>query len=242
MGFSLQVLHFNAGDREPGHSSLFRYSGEMNARGHLDFTQVLTVRKEESTWPLQTRIVFDGSVLAYSNEDGEAGHAYAPSFATESLFWRNEIEPQLRLVYAWLHDPFEIPRFQSHRFETSSSGDRTLIEKIATLNDQRYTDLVYEVERSSDGTPRIVSSEIRNPDGGVCERTRFASYREVSSGTWRPMLVDHTVFLQAREDGPRIELRYRFDHAIPLNEQEAAQVGTRPFETDIPWILWMRGE
>ena len=232
----LTIRHFRRGETAPSHEERYRYEGSIDVEGNFLFEETSTAIKDGKAFALHHRRGYAEGILVYSAEGAPVHQAYAKSHQESTSVWTSELLPHLSTLYHWLDNPFRISRFASHEYRSERRGNSIVLGKL-----ERPGFIGKNITIERDGSlPRVTSTEVLDGAGRVRSSTRFGEFRRVGPGILRPFAIEHTLYLDAAEEGRRVVLSFEITSARMLTDKEVDDLPRRIFEPveERPWEVW----
>ena len=233
------VEHFDAGVDTPRNVNFSIHRGVVTDSGLFDITRTSTSTNAGERAIFDTRRVFDGELLREQTLTSGEGNAYSKAYADANRLWQMEVLPELRPLYTWIRNPYQIARFADQTFVEAPHGEATLVQLIQSGPSGRFVGKEYVVAPDARDVPVVTSTRILDEFGRPCETSSFSDFREIAPNVWRPFDVDSQILLDREPHGARVRIHLRFRQAQPMAPQEAtAAVLGAEFSNTVEWNVW----
>jgi hypothetical protein len=237
---AVTVEHYAPGSASPEHQSFAVYDGGMSADGLFDLVRSTQVYSDGEPAEILHRRYFDGEVLRYLTEGAGEGSAFSRAAAEQKQLWRVELAPELRPVYAWLRNPFQIPTFESEPYVEEAASSGVVISRMFESGSTVFAGKQYFVSPETLDVPIVTSTLVLDEAGRTCESTSYSDFRQIAPGVWRPFKQECVLYLDRTSTGTRVRVSHEFRGARALAESEVTQqiVGAQ-FPADTVWSIWL---
>ncbi len=237
---AVNVEHYAPGATSPEHQSFAIYEGAMSVDGLFDVVRSTQISSDGKPAEIRHRRYFDGEVLRYLTEGAGEGMAFSRRAAEQKQLWRVELAPELRPVYAWLRNPFQIPTFEGASYIAEAASSEVVISRTFEFGSMVFAGKQYFVSPETFDVPIVTSTLVLDEAGRTCESTSYSDFRQIAPGVWRPFRQECVLHLDRTPTGARVRVSHEFRTARVLSEAEVTgQVVDAQFPAEIVWSIWL---
>jgi hypothetical protein len=236
---TIKIEHFDAEGSSPSNVFTSQVKGSITADGHFDLTRSIATTDEAGNPDvLVHHTTRDGMALRDLFQGGDAGCAFSGTYPHKDRALATNCA-DVRPIFWWLYDPFELPLFDGVQFVESSGtqAGEILARRMVGEGASSYIGTEYAVDTSGTVTHPLRHT-VYDSSGHVREETLFENDYAIGGSVWRPATSRTTTYLDGTTAGPRIIVTVTITRASLLTAAQASAVPAAFPDTQM-WEVWL---